>query len=68
MRPKERLCWGPHSAAGQGRGSHVPFGGEQMGQSGPGMSQAWGIEAKPLTSRTKAGKCLRRTPGKFSKP
>lgn len=36
--------------------------------SSPGMSQAQGIAAKPLTSRTKAGKCLRHTLAKFSKP
>lgn len=40
----------------------------RLALSGPGMSRARGTEAKPLTSRTKAGKCLRRTPAKFPKP
>ena len=40
----------------------------RLALSGPEMNWARGTEAKPLTGRTKAGKCLRRTPAKFPKP
>ena len=67
----ETLLGSPTQQEAKARAALCPLEGSRWARlalSSPGMSQAQGIAAKPLTSRTKAGKCLRHTPAKFSKP